>query len=329
MSGFVSRHPEFLNSDKQHVLDIVARQLRNDKIKNWFDDMYDSVTNTFLGRALGGNPPASFGVHKELYDRLKLVEQHLRSLGVTVARGHKTAHGPSGMSPHSWGLAIDIDYEDNPYILGDVSAGWVANSNTSRALQNAVLLMKGETRVINASYLSGLSVKTTSEIYDTLKDLDDAFIGYLALDGNSTGIAEQLQRVTAPALRGQSPGDAARRWLDEIRTDKQNLAGRGGLVPTNFTIGDALKGARRDPTKGFLTLSKELVVTLRDKACLASGAVDMGPACGDFQHFDTRRIPGAGREIMRNSVPPSFIPTQTCYDPAEFLYWTPRASGDD
>jgi hypothetical protein len=310
VSGFLTRHPEFLTSSKQQVLDLVAQQLGRPAISNWFDDMQDSVTDLFLGRALAWGP-ASRGAHKELFDQLKKVEPQLQSLGVKVAREHRAAHDAGGMSPHSWGLAIDIDYEDNPYILGDMTAGRLANSNTGRALQNALLLMKGQSGVVNASWLSGLSVKTTTEIYATLKDLDDALVDYLALDGNPAGISAQLQRLTAlaqatGALQGQSPGDAASRWLSEIRNDKKNLTGTVGVVPTNFRMGSALTGLPRDPTKGFLTLSKELVLTLRDKACLAWGAVDFGPWSGDFQHFDTRRIAGAGREIMRLSS--SFIP---------------------
>ena len=273
--------------------------------------MYDSASDKFLGKALSWGPP-SRGVHKELLDQPKKAEPQLQSRSVTVAREHRTAHGAGGKSPHGWGLAIDIDYEDNPYILGDSDAGRVANSNTSHALHNALLLLEGENRVINSSYLSSLSVKPTAEIYDTLKDLDDAFIKYLRLDGDSAGITAQLQQLTTPgkaaaALQGQSPRDATNRWLGEIRQDKQNLVGTLGTVPANFRQLSALTGLPRDPTKGFLTLSKDLVTTLRDAACLAWGAVDFGPAVsGDFQHFDTRRIPSAGREIMRLSG--SFIP---------------------
>jgi hypothetical protein len=311
MGDFLTRHPEFLNPGKQQVLNVVAQRLSRPEVANWFDDMHDSASDKFLAKALSWGPP-SRGVHKELFDKLMRVEPQLLSRGVTVAREHRTAHGAGGMSPHGWGVAIDIDYEDNPYILGDTDAGRVANGNASRALHNALLLLKGEDRAINSSYLSSLSVKPTAEIYDTLKDLDDAFIQYLGLDGDAAGITAQLQQLTAPgkaaaALQGQSPGDATNRWLGEIRQDKQNLKGAVGTVPTNFRQGSALTGVPRDATKGFLTLSKDLVVALRDTACLAWGAVDFGPTVsGDFQHFDTRRIPGAGREIMRQSG--SFIP---------------------
>lgn len=306
MSGFLTRHPEFMNSDKQRVLNVVAQQLSQPGIANWFDDMHDSGTDKFLGKALAWGGQS--GVHKVLFDQLKKVEPQLLGRGVTVAREHRTAHDPGIKSPHSWGLAIDIDYEDNPYIMGDSDAGPVANSNTGRALQNATLLLEGYSRGINASYLSGLSVMKTADIYDTLKDLDDTLIKYLALDGDLPRITMQLQGwvmavgTAAAALQGQTPTVAASRWLGQIRQDKQNLVGTVGKVPTNFRQGSALTGLPRDPTKGFLTLSKDLVVTLRDQACLAWGAVDFGPtASGDFQHFDTRRLPGAGSVILMRS----------------------------
>jgi hypothetical protein len=53
----------------------------------------------------------------------------------------------------------------------------------------------------------------------------------------------------------------------------------------------------RNPARGFLELDADLVVALRDEACLAWGAVDFGPnASGDMMHFDTRTY-GPGRAI--------------------------------
>ena len=51
----------------------------------------------------------------------------------------------------------------------------------------------------------------------------------------------------------------------------------------------------RDPARGFLDLDADLVVALRDEACLAWGAVDFGPnASGDMMHFDTRTFGPGG-----------------------------------
>lgn len=70
----------------------------------------------------------------------------------------------------------------------------------------------------------------------------------------------------------------------------------------------------RNPLKGFIDLHQDLVVALRDHACLAWGAVDFGPnASGDIMHFDTRTF-GPGRAIAgAPGAPRPFLPpTRSC-----------------
>ena len=77
---------------------------------------------------------------------------------------------------------------------------------------------------------------------------------------------------------------------------------------TEFAKAVARKGTPSEVRHGFLDLARDLVVALRNDACLGWGAVDLGPrASGDVMHFDCR-MDGIGRTIAITSGKP-FVPT--------------------
>ena len=93
----------------------------------------------------------------------------------------------------------------------------------------------------------------------------------------------------------ETDAQAARRWRGVIRRDRARMkASTSQKNPFRKT-----GGGRRDPEQGFLNLHKDLVVALRDDACLAWGAVDFGEGdSGDIMHFDAR-VGALGDELAR------------------------------
>jgi hypothetical protein len=82
----------------------------------------------------------------------------------------------------------------------------------------------------------------------------------------------------------ESVEQAARRWQPRIRDHRTNM--RSAASPFRGA-GNLL----RDPLRGFLNFHRDLVVALRDNACMAWGAVDIGTGQdgnGDMMHFDAR-----------------------------------------
>jgi hypothetical protein len=105
--------------------------------------------------------------------------------------------------------------------------------------------------------------------------------------------------------------DAARRWRTLIARDLANMRANGSPFRS---------GKTRDPLLGFLDLDRDLVIALRDSACLAWGAVDIGSGVdgsGDIMHFDDR-VCGIGRalaDVGGNTRPRSGHPCVDCGAP--------------
>ena len=282
--------------------------------ENWFNHM---VNPFFLGW------PFNNGVHTVLMRRLRVAEQNLLALPqyaemtpveLAAALGMRQRHGgarpaSTSASMHTLGLAVDVNYTGNPWVAGQhvdrdrrgpSPAGQIteqANRNFSEAVNRAALLISGERIDFTAMYLSRLSAQPTTQIYDVLAQRDRDLRAYLRLTSDAGALravlVERERAATADVLRpGETVDAAVNRWGPIVTRDLSNLrlgatralnaAGREVTVEqSNFT--------GRDPCKGFLNLSRDLVVALRDAAGLAWGAVDFGAESGDVMHFDCRK----------------------------------------
>jgi hypothetical protein len=182
---------------------------------------------------------------------------------------------------HTYGLALDIKYAGNPFVQG---------ARFTEALKHAALLVGGlaiTQRTSEAFFASLAGTGDTASVYRAVSLYDGYFRRYLALRNQRDELREILQRweasrssLTPPGIfaRGtESVDQALTRWQRIIRRDYEQLS--SGAAPF----------LARDPLKGFLNLPQELVMALRDKACLAWGAVDFGVRdSGGVMHFDAR-----------------------------------------
>ncbi len=265
----------------------------------WYDHM---INPTFLGRRF------SAGVHLHYVRALRVAQRHLLSLSayagktpvelgaaLGIAEKHKGARPTStSKSMHTLGLASDINYLLTPWITNPDNAS--GTRDFIAVMRRASWLVSGSTAKTDAAYLHGLGSggRSTGVVYDELKGRSDALKTYLAFATNPTALAAAVAARTGTAPSG-SPSTAAG-WSRQVAADLRTLQQRGG----NF-------GSHRDPRQGYLGLHRDLVIALRDVACMAWGAIDFGPKySGDVMHFDVRRT-GLGQALnekgFRTAVP--------------------------
>jgi LAS superfamily LD-carboxypeptidase LdcB len=259
---------------------------------NWFDSM---VNPTFLGWRF------TRGVHVAYVRKLRIAEQALlaqpayrgmtpvelgKALGFTsMAEEHKGARPTAtSRSMHTYGLAADILYLQNP---------WVRGADFTAALKDAARLVSGVAITENTSQRFFENIRagrTTAEIFDLLAQRNQDFRTLLTIADDVAQIEALITQRRAAGTPGifasaaETVEQAARRWQTRIRDHRANM--RSGSSPFRGA-GNLL----RDPLRGFLNLHKDLVVALRENACMAWGAVDIGTSPdgnGDMMHFDAR-----------------------------------------
>ena len=258
---------------------------------NWFDFI---VNPSIVGWTTDKDP----GIHYELAKKLRFAENLLlampafknlspaelgQALGITeVHKGYRRTK--TNDSQHNFGLGIDISYDPNP---------WIRGSKVLEVIKDASLLHGRSVPDFAGAgyaqkYLFSLSSKySTDQIHDILRQHHEDFVNYLSYANNLTKIKELLSRSASAGLvkDRESLDAAAARWQRKIKAHLADMKGDLTFLRNN--------GTRRNPLNGFLSHKKELVVALRDKACLAWGAVDLGEgvgASGDVMHFDMRSI---------------------------------------
>jgi hypothetical protein len=262
--------------------------------------------------------PIKHGIHLVLLRKLRRAQRALMDLPAYAGLGpaelgrvlgleeeHKGARpDKTDWSMHLFGLAIDISYTRNP---------WVSNPkrDTARLAEitlNAARLTgwsgAGDAG-ISARLLHGLATThgDTAKVYSILAGWTRALGDYFKLAGDAPRIQGLLPiaNATFPGGGWFKPGEplaqAAERWSRKVTADF-----------TEFAKAVGRKGTPSEVRHGFLDLARDLVVALRNDACLGWGAVDLGPrASGDVMHFDCR-MDGIGRTIAITSGKP-FVPT--------------------
>jgi hypothetical protein len=304
-------------------VDVAGLTSNEFKADTWFDHM---VNPSFLGwRFLTGGAPR--GAHLSFVRKLRIAERALleqskfsgktpvelgKALGFdATSEEHKGARPTvTGASMHTYGLAVDIKYTGNP---------WVQGADFLAALKRSALLMSGVriTQPTSQRFLHDLgadATRTTAAIFDILAQRSRDFRDYLALSANGAGLTAVLQRRRAEGTAGifaaatESIADAVQRWRTDIQNDLRSMRAQASPFRS---------GTTRDPLLGFLNLDRDLVIALRDTACLAWGAVDIGSGAdgsGDMMHFDDR-VCGIGQALAGvggNFQPRSGHPCVAC-----------------
>ncbi len=171
---------------------------------------------------------------------------------LAINESHAGGRGKANSkSIHTLGLGIDIKYVGNPHV-GDYRDKPNGAAFFSATMRTAATRISGArlSGTTFPQYLDSLGI-------DTARTTGDVYDELLARD-------QDLRRYLA---------------LPEARKALATL--RGGVFQG--------EGVSRDPLNGFLNLDRDLVIALREQACLIWGAVDLGAgASGDIMHFDCR-----------------------------------------
>ncbi len=219
---------------------------------------------------------------------------------------------------HSKGIAVDLDYGENPYIAtrtGQTLGGERAGARLLAMRRDALAACdRAMTFVARAPATANLAARgrgeKTSDVYDRFQSVSTALARYLGVMFRKD--LPFIHRV--PVLNA---ADASLGAFDVIDDDEllpatdalDALAGMGikeppaerlqilrdyELVRAPMCVGApaASPHVTRNPARGFLTIPRHVVVALCDAARMRWGACDFGAAeSGDMMHFDLGRRP--------------------------------------
>lgn len=248
---------------------------------------------------------------------VRLHPQFLRKVQAAETALGTTPHGVTSVSHyrnssstyHGWGLAIDLNPSQNPYIMHeaadapanlDAALGpvyhricWLMLGRASR-IPNGLSALSGPASNLPASYLLLHQESIMIPVYFALSSASD---GELQSFIDSRGTSVNWRDVWG---RSNAPTPAELRAL--INADYQTL--RGPQPPPSGAPDAPFKNL--DPRRsGFLNLSLALVKALKDQG-LRWGAIDLGGASGDIMHFDDGTSPlGVYIYAVKNGRDPS------------------------
>jgi hypothetical protein len=255
----------------------------------------------FLGLAIGDN------IHPELQAHLTQAEKALRDKGLSDKASdwgiYKIGGGGIESGGHRWGLAIDINYDSNPYVLHE--AGEVdLDRQLLQVYDRIAWFILGKDRSdLGEMITQGISpsgFKSISDAYDRLQEESKAMVRYFQFmrDRSLLKLFVQVEWLNIPQHFVKPDVD---QWISIMQQDYLILGGvlDGKRAPTikksdgeyadrPFSGGDA---TRRDPAKGFLDIPRPIVEALTISADeknrrLKWGAIDfLGGVSGDIMHF--------------------------------------------
>jgi hypothetical protein len=235
----------------------------------------------------------------------------MTSLGNTYESPEVSSTLRERKAMHAFGMAIDFDVLENPYILNEsgeadldkqliVVYDHIAEFILGRSQSVLRYIGQGRQAIVQGRLVFGNG--SVGDVYDALKEESDAMMLYFALMKDSGELTDYLQNKWPANHRGQT-APAANTIQSQMRTDYMTLGGAdasGSKLPTGQKGVDRpfapISGqGQGDPSCGFLNLDKDFVIALTT-AGFAWGAIDFGMASGDMQHFDTRLL-NIGRKV--------------------------------
>jgi subtilisin family serine protease len=212
-------------------------------------------------------------VHKELAAHLKSVEQHLieryggdrkdptvagRALGLkqNIGGGRDTPTG-TAFSMHLFGLAIDVNYDTNP---------WVGDSPAELETVNGVFARAG---VLTSGNPTKFETKSKAN-YEEIERLNQTVKTYFSYLDDRGALEARLKDAKAPWA-----GKTADAAISMINKDLKILSIAFERPANVVKVG------------GFLDIPKSFIDGV---------GLDWGGAYGDMMHFDMRNV-GVGRKI--------------------------------
>jgi hypothetical protein len=219
---------------------------------------------------------------------------------------------------HPWGMAVDIDYIKNPYVMHESGEPAMDKLVTPIYHRIARLVLSRDSVVpkgITESVKGETKAARTSRLYDSLKEESDAMVTYFKAMQDITLLQKELDKhkpfdpkfwEDTWDIKGMTPSHDT---LQEIMMkDYVLLSGKAGPAISGKTYPDPkvlLKGisgdvpfVKRDPEKGFLAIRKEIITCCANEG-LRWGAIDFGGESGDVMHVDDGNGSFAGRSIKR------------------------------
>lgn len=254
-----------------------------------YDDFVKGAlqSTTFLNRTINQ-------VHADMVACLRTAEATLQGKGVTTAPTvDSTLRKRHSM--HGWGMAIDFDVIENPYILNEAGEAEL-DKDLLKAYDHIANFILGLSSSSLRNLKKGRSAfgGTIAGVYDAMRAESDAMKRYFSMMNDAAALAAFISGGWATVHSGQSAPDVATVQAQMV-DDYEILGGKGtsgskrptGKKGVDRPFAPASSGGRGDPATGFLNLDRDLVLALTD-AGLAWGAVDMWGASGDVMHFDCR-----------------------------------------
>jgi hypothetical protein len=198
--------------------------------------------------------------------------------------------GP-GTALHQWGLAVDIDYAGQPYLMHE--SGEAPLDRKLKVVYNriALLMLDRLSKIVTgtADFAAYSEESTAMKRYFALMDGRESLEDFLAAntrpDASWTTIFDSqsvLPSDRAAQLRARMAADHAA-LIAPPEPNTEAVVKPGGRRPMMDSPFDATKHA--DPRGGFLTMRKEVVRALRDVG-MRWGGMDFGGENGDIMHFD-------------------------------------------
>jgi hypothetical protein len=266
-------------------------------------DWFNSFTHiTFLGVKF--NHP----IHIELATHLTLVENEFarkyggsnsspkeagRVLGIKESlKGGRKESTTAGISTHTVGLALDVEYTNNPYLGGTEYSYSDDLKKAIYIIDNPPTKKPKKWRVLNvifkragiliygkeAAYPINHSYKTRLTLYDELKVLNALTIKYFNLVDNPTELTSLISTNNVNEWKGKTV-DEATSIINKDYDWFRGLVSRYWKVQPDIRKG--IKGVQSHAIKdvGFLNLDRRFVDEL---------GLDWGATYGDMMHFDMR-----------------------------------------
>ncbi len=250
-------------------------------VGSWYGDVQKG---TFLGIELR--------CHKALADRLTRAETALvndatinpskknaKDLGPDLKmyastsdiRQPKKAVGGNSLSMHTFGLAVDLNYEGNPFIGN-------ASDKAPNVIRRATSLVLGTATNITSNFGDS---KAAYPIIEAASDAMETYFSYR----DAANLAALTTAVQGHKAAAGEPKDLAG-WQKQIEADYTELNGKGDFKK------------HKPPEEGFFDLDKNIVMALVDAGLTWGGTY---PGAKDLMHFDLRQGDGAKIQTARTA----------------------------
>ncbi|HLO28829.1 MAG TPA: M15 family metallopeptidase [Anaerolineales bacterium] len=276
-------------------------------VENWFAGIRTDATfmDVPIGPSKGSKVP---GVHQELLDHFATAEEYLKRLidedyekrhhkkpgfskkadyahyvnlySISGLRPPQPATGGKKPSLHCYGLAVDINYQGNPYIGFHKKVRKTAQA----VIKNATLLVTRTKMDVKESPEKGRTRKSALEMWDRLNTESEALKTYFSLGKDKDKLKEHVEALHNAGNKRENKR-SVEDWQKLIEEDYAALYDpTGGKDKKGEGKGDF--AGHNDPAqKGFMELDRLLVEALT-KSGLTWGGTYGGAK--DLMHFDLR-----------------------------------------